>query len=101
MRQPAGIGSQEPTMRTYEHLFLGGDWREPRTPDWIEVISPATEQPVGRVPDASRGDADGAVEFARQAFDHGPWPRPRGAERMPPVPRSAGGSPRRRPPPAR
>jgi len=76
-------------MRTYEHLFLGGDWREPRTPDWIEVISPATEQPVGRVPDASRDDADGAVEFARQAFDHGPWPRLSVAERISHVARFA------------
>ena len=69
-------------MRTYERLFLGGGWREPRGRDWIEVISPATEQPVGRVPHASAEDADSAVAFARQAFDQGPWPRLSVAERI-------------------
>src|SRR5690606_26061037 len=89
MRQPAGTGSQEQTMRTYEHLFLGGDWREARTPDWIEVISPAGEQPVGRVPDASRDGAGGAVEIARQAVDHCPSPRLRVARRISHVARFA------------
>ena len=37
--------------RCYERLFIGGHWREPSTPNRITVISPHTEEVVGRVPD--------------------------------------------------
>ncbi|HVV08039.1 aldehyde dehydrogenase [Amycolatopsis sp.] len=62
-------------MRSYEHVFVGGDWRAPATDGRIEVRSPATGAPVGFVPMATAADVDAAVRAAREAFDNGPWPR--------------------------
>ncbi|MEU1625298.1 aldehyde dehydrogenase [Streptomyces sp. NPDC020096] len=56
-------------------LFIGGELVDPLGTGTIEVISPHTEQVIGRVPHASRGDVDRAVATARKAFDEGPWPR--------------------------
>ncbi|MET7615466.1 aldehyde dehydrogenase [Streptomyces sp. NPDC005408] len=56
-------------------LFIGGELADPLGGDAIEVVSPHTEQVIGRVPHASRADVDRAVAAAREAFDHGPWPR--------------------------
>jgi betaine-aldehyde dehydrogenase len=47
----------------------------------IEVVSPATEEVVGRIPAASRAEVDAAVEAARAAFEQGPWPKLTVAER--------------------
>src|SRR5205807_2148560 len=41
----------------------------------IEVISPSTEQVIGRAPEATADDVDRAVLAARAAFDEGEWPR--------------------------
>ncbi|WP_060884900.1 aldehyde dehydrogenase [Streptomyces caniscabiei] len=56
-------------------LFIGGELTDPLGTDVIEVVSPHTEEVIGRVPHASRADVDRAVAAARRAFDHGPWPR--------------------------
>ncbi|HVV08136.1 aldehyde dehydrogenase [Amycolatopsis sp.] len=61
-------------MYTSERLFLGGDWRTPAGGERIEVVSPATEQRIGHVPAAGKEDVAAAVSYAREAFDHGPWP---------------------------
>ena len=63
-------------------LFIGGGWAAPATSDTIEVISPHSEEVVATVPEASVGDIAAAVAAARQAFDHGPWPRMTPAERI-------------------
>ena len=69
------------TIRDYDRLFIGGDWVAPEGTGTIEVISPVTEEVVGRVPDGTEADIDKAVATARRAFDHGPWPRMAPAER--------------------
>jgi aldehyde dehydrogenase (NAD+) len=69
------------TIRDYDRLFIGGDWVDPEGTGTIEVISPVTEEVVGRVPDGTEADIDKAVAAARRAFDHGPWPRMTPAER--------------------
>nr|WP_067677854.1 aldehyde dehydrogenase [Nocardia miyunensis] len=56
-------------------MFIGGEWVAPSGTDTIEVISPHTEQPVGRVPAPTNADVDRAISLARNAFDAGPWPR--------------------------
>jgi acyl-CoA reductase-like NAD-dependent aldehyde dehydrogenase len=56
-------------------LFIGGELTDPLGTDVIEVVSPHTEEVIGRVPHASRADVDRAVAVARRAFDEGPWPR--------------------------
>ncbi|MFJ9430073.1 aldehyde dehydrogenase [Streptomyces sp. NPDC101490] len=63
-------------------LFIGGELTDPLGEEVIEVVSPHTEQVIGRVPHASRGDVDRAVAAARKAFDEGPWPRTTLAERI-------------------
>ena len=68
-------------MRVYDKLFIGGRWVAPASDQVIEVRSPATLDVVARVPEAVEADVDAAVEAARQAFDHGPWPKTRPTER--------------------
>ena len=43
--------------------------RSPSTGATIEVVSPFTEQVIGRVPEAAKADVDKAVAAARKAFD--------------------------------
>ncbi|MFH9738100.1 aldehyde dehydrogenase [Streptomyces roseolus] len=63
-------------------LFIGGELTDPLGDASIEVVSPHTEEVIGRVPHASRADVDRAVAVARRAFDEGPWPRTSLAERI-------------------
>ncbi|WP_194832305.1 aldehyde dehydrogenase [Nocardia sp. XZ_19_369] len=58
----------------YDSLFIGGRWTAPASTERVQVISPATVEPVGSVPAVARADVDAAVAAARHAFDHGPWP---------------------------
>lgn len=68
-------------MREHDRLFIGGEWTAPAGTATIDVISPHTEEVIGRVPEGTEADIDRAVAAARQAFDHGPWPRMTPAER--------------------
>lgn len=58
----------------YDSLFIGGRWTAPAGTERLEVISPATVEPVGSVPVVTKADVDAAVAAARTAFDSGPWP---------------------------
>jgi aldehyde dehydrogenase (NAD+) len=62
-------------MRSHDRLFIGGTWVPPAGADVIEVISPHSEEVIARVPAGTPADMDRAVAAAREAFDHGPWPR--------------------------
>ena len=62
-------------------LYIGGEWVPSQSRDTIEVIGASTEEPMGRVPDASQADVDRAVAAARKAFDSGPFPDWTPAER--------------------
>ena len=68
-------------MKTYDRLFIGGEWVEPSSTTVFDVVSPTTEELVGRVPEAQQTDVDRAVAAAREAFDRGPWPRMTPTER--------------------
>ena len=68
-------------MRTHERLFIGGEWVAPAGTGTIDVISPHSEELVGRVPEGTETDIDRAVAVARDAFDHGDWSRMEPAER--------------------
>jgi aldehyde dehydrogenase (NAD+) len=65
---------------SYE-LFIDGTWTSGEAAGVIEVIDPATEDVIGEVPEASPKDAAHAIEAARRAFDEGPWPWMKRAER--------------------
>ncbi|MGV9384912.1 aldehyde dehydrogenase [Nonomuraea sp. NPDC003707] len=68
-------------MRRHDTLFIGGEWVAPAGTATIDIVSPHTEEVVGQVPDGTTADMDRAVAAAREAFDHGPWPRMTFAER--------------------
>lgn len=55
-------------------LFINGEWRAPSGGREV-IVNPATEEPIGQAPVGSAADLDVAIAAARQAFDHGPWPR--------------------------
>jgi aldehyde dehydrogenase (NAD+) len=65
----------------HERIFIGGEWRRPSTGDMLEVVSPASEEVIGRVPLAGPADVAAAAAAARRAFDEGPWPHLDGEER--------------------
>jgi len=56
-------------------LYIDGTWTDGGGGETVDVVNPATEEVVGRVPQATRDDAVRAVRAARRAFDEGPWPR--------------------------
>src|SRR5262245_57523856 len=59
-------------MKTYQ-LYINGAFAASRRSALLDVINPATEEVIARVPDADAGDVDRAVRAARAAFDEGPW----------------------------
>ncbi|MGW0872100.1 aldehyde dehydrogenase family protein [Streptomyces sp. NPDC002740] len=62
-------------------LYIDGRRTDGRSDTPIPVRNPATEETVAEVPDSSPADVRQAVEAARRAFDEGPWPRMRPAQR--------------------
>lgn len=62
-------------------LFIDNEWRPSANGDRYERISPADGKLVATVAKAGPQDALMAVAAAREAFDHGPWPRLAPAER--------------------
>jgi aldehyde dehydrogenase (NAD+) len=67
-------------MHTSE-IFIGGQWRPPASGETYATINPATEEVSAQVARGDERDIDLAVQAARRAFDHGPWPRMAAAER--------------------
>src|SRR6185437_13684166 len=73
-----------------DRLFIDGAWSAPQGDDVVEVISPHSEQAIGRAACAGPADVNRAVEAARGAFDTGTWPRLPPAERIEAITRLAG-----------
>ena len=72
-----------------KNFYIGGEWVKPQSDQKLELISPVTEECFLSLPEASTADVDRAVKAARQAFDHGPWPRMTPQERSNSSSRSA------------
>jgi acyl-CoA reductase-like NAD-dependent aldehyde dehydrogenase len=62
-------------------LYIDGKWTTGTATQQITVIDPATEEPIGHVPQAGVEDARRAIAAARKAFDEGPWPYMKPKER--------------------
>ncbi|SDH64659.1 betaine-aldehyde dehydrogenase [Sinosporangium album] len=62
------FSSVESTSTAESFMLIDGDWTPARTDEWIDVESPATRQPVGRVPRGNVADIDRAVQAAATAF---------------------------------
>jgi aldehyde dehydrogenase (NAD+) len=65
-----------------DKLFIGGQWTAPDSGTSLDVISPHSEEVIGKVAMAAPSDVDRAVRAARAAFDEGPWPRLQPGERL-------------------
>ena len=61
-------------MKSYDKLYIGGEWVAPSSGQTIQVVSPAREEVIASVPAAQAADIDRAVTAARHAYDDGPWP---------------------------
>jgi len=59
-------------MLVHDRLYIDGDWRRSSGHEVIDVVSSATERPIGRVPRGTAADVDLAARAARRAFE-GPW----------------------------
>jgi betaine-aldehyde dehydrogenase len=68
-------------MNSYERLFIDGQWVAPIKQGRFDTIDPGNEEVIAHVAAATSEDVDLAVAAARRAFDQGPWPRMKGAER--------------------
>jgi len=64
-----------------DRFFIEGSWAVPSSAAKIDVINSATEELFVRVAEAQQPDVERAVAAARRAFDRGPWPRMKHAER--------------------
>ncbi|MGW2048908.1 aldehyde dehydrogenase family protein [Streptomyces sp. NPDC001858] len=62
-------------------LYIDGRRTDGDSDASLVVRNPATEEAIAEVPQSSLTDVRRAVEAARRAFDEGPWPRMRPAER--------------------
>jgi acyl-CoA reductase-like NAD-dependent aldehyde dehydrogenase len=63
-------------------LIIGGEAVDAVSGKTFTTMNPATEEPVCAVAEAGVEDVDRAVRAARTAFDSGPWPSMRPAERQ-------------------
>jgi aldehyde dehydrogenase (NAD+) len=63
-------------------MLIDGRWTAAESGRTWEHRHPATGEDVASFPIAEAGDVDLAVRAARRAFDEGPWPRARAAERI-------------------
>jgi betaine-aldehyde dehydrogenase len=64
-----------------DKLFIDGRWVAPVNSGTLDVIDPATEEVFHKIPAATAPDVDRAAKAVREAFDTGPWPAMKGAER--------------------
>lgn len=49
-------------------LLIDGQWVESQTSEWLDVINPATQQVLAKVPFATTAEVDAAVAAAQEAF---------------------------------
>lgn len=65
----------------FTKLFINGQFVDSVSGRTFETIDPRTEEVIARIAEGDKEDIDLAVKAARDAFDHGPWPRLPGNER--------------------
>src|SRR4051794_35080961 len=52
-----------------DKLYIGGGWGQPAPDASIDVVNPATQEGIGRIPAGTPEDVDRAVAAARAAFE--------------------------------
>jgi hypothetical protein len=63
-------------------LIINGEHVDAASGETFTTINPATEEPITEVAKAGAEDVNRAVKAARTAFDSGPWPKMKPAERQ-------------------
>ncbi len=66
-------------MKTYDKIYIGGEWVTPSGAGSFDVRNSSTEEVIGRVPAGNAADVDRAAKAARAAFDA--WSRTPASER--------------------
>lgn len=69
------LNDTETPVRNANCFYIGGEWVAPSSQSTFDVIDASTEHLYFRVAAAQASDMSRAIEAARRAFDHGPWPR--------------------------
>ncbi|WP_170085619.1 gamma-aminobutyraldehyde dehydrogenase [Kyrpidia spormannii] len=54
-------------------MWIGGEWVQGEAGEEKVILDPATGQEVAKVPEATPGDVNRAVEAARASFERGTW----------------------------
>jgi len=49
-------------------LLINGEFRDSETSDWVDVINPATQEIVSKLPECTPGEFQAAVQSAKDAF---------------------------------
>jgi 5-carboxymethyl-2-hydroxymuconic-semialdehyde dehydrogenase len=55
--------------------FINNEFVDAEAGGQFEILTPISNEPIGKVADGQPADIDKAVKAARKAFDHGPWPK--------------------------
>ncbi|WP_321886164.1 aldehyde dehydrogenase family protein [Burkholderia cenocepacia] len=63
-------------------LLIGDEWVAARSGATRTVLDPGTGKPIATVAEGGAADIDAAVAAARKAFESGPWPLMKPAERQ-------------------
>lgn len=75
----------DPATRSFlahdQKLLIGSDWSDAQSDERIDVIDPANGTRISSLADSSNADVGRAVAAAKKAFDEGPWPLMKPAER--------------------
>jgi aminomuconate-semialdehyde/2-hydroxymuconate-6-semialdehyde dehydrogenase len=69
----------QPTLRS--QLFINGEYIPAASGKTFPVLNPANNEVLVEIAEAGAEDVDRAVAAARKAFDEGPWPKMKTAER--------------------
>ena len=67
MNAPTSQAVLAPTVK----LLIGGQFVESKTTEWRNVVNPATQQVLARVPFATADEINAAVASAKEAFKTG------------------------------
>ncbi|MFD1554747.1 aldehyde dehydrogenase family protein [Paraburkholderia silviterrae] len=62
-------------------LYIDGEWIQAATGAHANIVDPGTGESIACVARGSPDDTSRAIQAARQAFDHGPWPHLTAIER--------------------
>jgi malonate-semialdehyde dehydrogenase (acetylating)/methylmalonate-semialdehyde dehydrogenase len=63
--------------------FIAGEWVHSNTSEWQDLLNPATQEPLGRVPLAGVAEVNAAIEAAAAAFPE--WRRTPPEDRIQPL----------------